>query len=91
MPLTELENQLRLRARDLIQRRQLPGNEPSGMVWGGSGSGEPCSLCGQCIMPDQVEYEVDSQGRTYRLHFMCHAAWQFECARKLHLDKQQSG
>lgn len=90
MPLTEKENELRLRARALIERGVLPDNFPA-QTWGGYGAGKPCSLCGQAIQQDDVEYEVeDRSGETpslYQFHFMCHAAWQFECARQDHLNR----
>jgi hypothetical protein len=92
MPLTQVENELRLRARELIQRGHLPGTAPSKM-WGGNGSGQCCSLCGKPIRPDEIEYEIEDgfqqNIRTYHFHFLCHAAWQFECARKRFLDQQQ--
>ena len=94
MPLTKLENQLRLQARELIQQGHLPGVEPS-QLWGGPGTGQRCSLCGDAINSNDFEYEIEQRAngdaRTYRFHFMCHAAWQLECARKAHLDKQQTG
>lgn len=92
MPLTQVENELRLRARDLIQRGHLPAVVPSKM-WGGHGSAQCCSLCDKPIQPDEIEYEINAgvqqNLRTYRFHFMCHAAWQFECARREYLDKHQ--
>lgn len=84
MPLTALESELRHLARDRIQQGRLPHVVPS-RAWGGRGSDAPCSLCDKVIGKDDVEYEVESvAGGTpviHRFHFLCHAAWQFECAR----------
>jgi len=60
MPLTEKENELRLRARILIEDGVLPGSFPE-QTWGGYGAGEPCSLCGQPIKQNDVEYEVEDR------------------------------
>ena len=90
MPLTELEKNLRLRARNLVAEHRLPGTM-NVRTFGGYGSRSQCSLCGLPIRSEEVEYEVEEEGpagkRTYILHFMCHAAWQFECARYDHLRK----
>jgi hypothetical protein len=92
MTLTQLETDLRLLARKLMQAGILPTAIPH-ITWGGNGSGEPCSLCGKYIHPSDVEYELeisDSAHQTsYRLHFMCHAAWQFESARQMDLDESR--
>jgi hypothetical protein len=90
MPLTQIETDLRLRARELIQAGTLPAAVPH-RTWGG-GSGEPCSLCGKHIHPNDVEYELEISDSThpvaiYHFHFMCHAAWQFESARQMHLNR----
>jgi hypothetical protein len=62
----------------------LPGTQ-SHRYWGGPGSQDPCSLCDQPISPKEVEFEVevksDGKKATYYFHFLCHAAWQLECAR----------
>lgn len=90
MPLTAKETELRLRARVLIQEGLLPRRPPE-KTWGGYGLGKVCSLCSQPIQQTDVEYEVQDDDihapGTYRFHFMCHAAWQFECARQDHLDR----
>jgi len=86
MPLTHLENQLRARARALIEQQLLPSISPT-KTFGGYGRGEPCSLCGKPIPTSEVEYEVEYDKEIYRFHFMCHAAWQFEQARREYLDK----
>jgi hypothetical protein len=90
MPLTDIETELRLRARQLIEAGTLPTTIPN-RTWGGNGSGEPCSLCGKYIHPNDIEYKFeigDVDPATYRFHFMCHAAWQFESARQIRLDER---
>lgn len=81
MPLTEREHQLRERARTLIAEGRLPA-VTSIRCWGGKGGRENCSLCGEPIGRTEVEFEIeDSGGELYQFHFLCHAAWQLECAR----------
>jgi hypothetical protein len=89
-PLTQIEADLRLQVRAMIDTGRLPAALPH-RTWGGNGNGQPCSLCGKYIHPNEVEYEIEMSDSadqpTYRFHFMCHAAWQFESARKMHLNK----
>lgn len=81
MPLTERERELRTRARTLIAQGRLPAVR-SLQCWAGTGNNEVCSLCGEPIARNEVEFEIeDATGALYRFHFLCHAAWQFECAR----------
>jgi hypothetical protein len=83
MPTTRLEDELRLRARELINAGRLRCSKHY-RTWGGRGSNEPCALCDEVIKPDEVEYEIESLGpdsvRVYRFHFLCHDAWQHECS-----------
>ncbi len=86
MPLTQVEIELRLRARSLIGLGQLPCAPKQ--TYGGYGTVHKCALCEQPVESTDVEYEVvDADSRVYRFHLLCHAAWQLECARKLHLSK----
>ena len=88
MPLTKIENELRTQARSLIAEGRLPG-APAVRTYGGYGAGGICSLCSQPIKPEEVEFEIEHttlQGGPFRFHFLCHAAWQFECARYNHLQ-----
>lgn len=82
MPSIPLEDELRLRARELISDGRLPCITHY-RTWGGRGSDEPCALCDLVIKCDQVEYEIESPGpdnaRLYRFHLRCHDAWQDEC------------
>jgi hypothetical protein len=81
VPLTQRETELRNRARALIEEGRLPAVRVA-QYWGGVGGGHDCSLCDKAIGAKDVEFEVETAGGSvFRFHFMCHAAWQFECAR----------
>lgn len=81
MPSTRQE-ELRRLARERIDQRELPGEEPA-QVWGGQGSGRLCALCGIPIRSDELEYEFEQRlaGRvqTFRFHVTCETLWQLEC------------
>jgi hypothetical protein len=83
MPSDRIELDLRQRARERIREGRLPCITHY-RTWGGHGSNEPCALCDVTIGPDEVEYEIEAPGATsgclYRFHFLCHDAWQYECA-----------
>lgn len=72
------------RALRAIEDRQLPRGVVS-RVWGGRGSGLPCSLCGQPIERSDVEIELDEGqgqgGARVRFHSSCHLQWQEACKR----------
>jgi hypothetical protein len=53
----------------------LPLRVPK-IVWGGPGSGYICSICGTAIASQQVEAEIQDQGKSYRLHLPCMTAWE---------------
>jgi hypothetical protein len=74
------DRELRRRAREEIQKGRLPDSAPAS-IWGGRGSGLPCAVCGDPILPNQVEYEIsESSGvDSLRFHLPCHAVWQLEC------------
>jgi hypothetical protein len=46
-------------------------------TFGGSGSGQPCALCGTTMGPDGMEIDVESDDETLALafHVKCQAAW----------------
>jgi hypothetical protein len=58
-------------------------------VFGGPGSGLPCSYCHELIQPGDVEYEIvklDAQGLlasqpTLRVHLRCYQLWSATQAR----------
>jgi len=53
-------------------------------IWGGYGRGDVCSLCGEPIRSNEVEFEVPEADSgtlgSFRFHITCHDAWQLECA-----------
>jgi hypothetical protein len=74
---------LRRMAREGIRAGRLPAREPQRM-WGGPGSGAVCSLCGQPVRQEEVEFELQfmadgpSTEETYHLHARCLTAWKSE-------------
>jgi hypothetical protein len=89
MPLTQLETDLRQRARDRIATGQLPNAVPKRM-WGGKGSGRSCSLCDTPIgeMEIEVEERIDGKTRTFQFHVLCQSLWQLECVRDHHVKNR---
>jgi hypothetical protein len=78
------EQRIRALARTVLQAGVMPRRDPDG-TWGGKGIDVPCSMCGERIMPDQVEYELQftHDGTTgdvdlFHLHLRCLAAWEME-------------
>jgi hypothetical protein len=61
-----------------ISSAQLPPRG-SGRTWAGKGSGTFCSLCGQPITGDEVEYEIEWEHagltQTAHLHLVCYQLW----------------
>jgi len=87
MPLTQLETELRPRARERIASGELPCEVPARM-WGGNGSGKSCCLCDKPIQHQDVEFEFEVDGRTFLFHMVCQSIWQLECAREQVLKNQ---
>ena len=69
-------------ARASLASGRLPRFQ-SQCIWGGYGRGHVCSLCGEPIRSNEVEFEVpeDDAGTrpAFRFHITCHDAWQLEC------------
>jgi hypothetical protein len=90
MPLTQLETELRLVARERIQQGRLPRVMPSRM-WGGKGAGQCCALCDKVIQREESELEVeelvDGRVETYHFHVLCQSLWQLECVRDDYIKK----
>jgi hypothetical protein len=90
MPLTQLETELRLVARDRIEKGRLPRVVPSRM-WGGKGAGRRCALCDKAIRREESELEVEEhlngKVETYRFHVLCQSLWQLECVRDDYVKK----
>ncbi len=79
------ENTLRQKARAAIVAGKLPHRRPD-RTWGGKGGGIACSVCGEAVAPQDLEYELEyasgsgsSPGLgSYHLHVRCFAAWDAE-------------
>jgi hypothetical protein len=76
------EQRLLRTARACLASGRLPRVQ-SQCIWGGYGRGDVCSLCGEPIRSNEVEFEVpeaDSGARAaFKFHITCHDAWQLEC------------
>lgn len=64
-----------------IRAKSLPFRSPD-RTWGGKGSGAPCSLCGQSVRADEIEWELEfSRGVAaveadiYKVHPACLDEW----------------
>jgi hypothetical protein len=68
------------RARRAIAARELPPGV-STRVWGGRGTGQLCSLCGQPIGFNDVEIELEGVqvASGVRFHSKCHLLWLEAC------------
>lgn len=78
------ETILREKARAAILNAALPRRLPD-RTWGGPVVGAPCSVCGEPVRRDQMEFEVqfEHDGATpgldkFHIHVRCFAAWEFE-------------
>jgi hypothetical protein len=76
------EREIRELAPQALRANKLPGRDPD-RTWGGRGVGAPCTICGEPVAPDQVEYARqfahDAPGLDkYSLHIRCFAAWEME-------------
>jgi hypothetical protein len=76
------EQHLQHTARACLASGRLPRVQ-SQCIWGGYGRGDVCSLCGEPIRSNEVEFEVPEDavapGTAFKFHITCHAAWQLEC------------
>lgn len=77
------EKALRTRAREAMKTGNLPNHRPE-HVWGGSGTGESCAVCGDAVAREDVELELqfassqDAGATTYHVHAGCFAVWELE-------------
>jgi hypothetical protein len=78
------KSELRRLARQAVHEGRMPVRQPDRM-WGGPGSGEPCSICGAVMTPQdiglEVQFRADESGIstfTHHLHARCLAAWEEE-------------
>jgi hypothetical protein len=75
---SEQEEALQKRARERIEQGLLPREKPT-RLWGGHGSGLPCSLCDGPISESEpemeLEYETAARVPTVRFHLRCQSLW----------------
>ncbi len=76
------EQRLQHAARACLASGRLPRVQ-SQCIWGGYGRGDVCSLCGEPIRSNEVEFEVPEADSgtwpAFKFHITCHDAWQLEC------------
>jgi hypothetical protein len=52
-------------------------------MWGSRGTGAACALCDHSIMPEEIEYEVELEGKsastTLQFHLACYSVWHSVC------------
>ena len=76
-----MSDSIRLLAK--AERAIATGKLPSDIqarIWGGSGSGRPCSLCEEPLQPDQLEFELETGDLgDVRFHMDCHRLWENAC------------
>jgi len=68
--------------RDLIRHKLHNGDLPIAVptyMQVSNGSGATCSACGEPIVANQSEHQLNySDGRCLRLHFNCTAIWEMQ-------------
>ena len=84
LPLCPTNPIFREKAREAIRAGKLPARLPD-RTWGGPGMGEPCTICGERIKRNQLEFEIQfaHDGATpglerFHVHVRCFAAREFE-------------
>jgi hypothetical protein len=77
-PITSGRESLRDAARQRIEQLRLPSRKPT-RIWGGRGTGLPCSLCDKPILDTEPEMELEyadaAAGATVRFHLQCQSVW----------------
>lgn len=75
---------LRAKAREAVRAGKLPSRRPD-RTWGGPGVGARCTICGEPVTKDQLEFQVEwaHDGAEpgldrFHIHVRCFAAWEFE-------------
>ena len=78
------EHRIRELARRALTEKKLPARDPD-RTWGRPGGGAPCTICGELVTRDQLEYEIqfahdgDNPGLdNHHLHRRCFASWEVE-------------
>jgi|GEM_PF-2790415 len=61
---------------DKIRSGALPlPPEPPAKYFAGKGTGQSCAVCEQAITDEELEYELDIDGRTLCFHDKCLDMW----------------
>ena len=75
---------LRAKAREAVRSGKLPSRRPD-RTWGGPEVGATCTVCGEAITKDQLEFKVQfaHDGSNpgldkFHIHVRCFAAWVLE-------------
>jgi hypothetical protein len=77
--------------RERLDQGLLP-REGSKTMFAGHGTKLPCAGCDEPILPSQVEYEFDVDGRIVRFHLGCAGVWEAERRQRgwLSVDRRAS-
>jgi hypothetical protein len=78
------EGALREKAREAIAANKLPNSDPV-RIWGGTGFGACCAICGNPVSSDGMGFELEfaeggdgaSRGE-YHIHVRCFGVWDLE-------------
>jgi hypothetical protein len=75
---------VRAKAREAVRTARLPSWRPD-RTWGGPGIGVRCTICGEPVTKEQLEFQVefaedgaDPRLDRFHIHVRCFAAWEFE-------------
>jgi hypothetical protein len=71
------ESSLRTKALAAIREGRLSCERPA-RLWGGTGDGSQCAVCGSPIAPNEIGFELeggDSGGPPRNVHAHCLKAW----------------
>lgn len=73
------QEELHLKISRLIDAGRLPGVRQRHHISAGTGEGSPCDVCGRLITRDAVQYDVEyavqDEARSARVHVDCYDAW----------------
>jgi hypothetical protein len=74
------ERSLQKKAREAIQAGKLPNRQPES-VWAGQGCGACCTVCGESLKRDELEYELEyahahhgADANIFHVHIKCFTA-----------------
>jgi hypothetical protein len=78
MDLGDLANQIRAK----VDAGVLPATQSTLTVWGSHGALQPCSACGEPILPAQICYAIEPESAAPRFHIGCYWIWVGEVKRR---------